>query len=70
MANAITGRGRSGIVRSHLAVLRREHVAGVGLLELGHRADVAGAELVGVVVVLALGHEQLADPLLVSGRGS
>ena len=47
-----------------LHVLRGEHVAGVRLLQLGHGADVAGAELVGVVGLLALRHEQLADPLL------
>jgi hypothetical protein len=47
-----------------LHVLRREHVAGVRLLQLGHRADVAGAELVGVLGLLALRHQQLPDALL------
>ncbi len=37
------------------------------LLELGDRADVPGAELVGVAGILALGHEQLTNPLLRAG---
>jgi hypothetical protein len=41
----------------------------VGLLELRDRADVAGAELVRVLVLLALRHQQLADPLLDVGAG-
>ena len=36
----------------------------MGLLELGDRTDVARAELVRVLCLLALRHEQLADPLL------
>jgi hypothetical protein len=48
-------------------VARGQPVAGVGLLELGHGADVARAEAVGVADVLASRHEQLADALLVMG---
>ena len=48
-------------------VARREPVAGVGLLELGDRADVARPERVGVADVLAARHQQLADALLVMG---
>ena len=67
IANAITGPRQVGHLQVDLPVLRGQHVAGAGLLELGHRADVAGAELVGVVVLLALGHQQLADALLADG---
>ena len=51
-------------VQVHVAVLGGEHVSGVGLLQLGHCADVPGAELIRVLVLLALGHERLADALL------
>ena len=37
------------------------------VLELRHGAEVAGAELVGLLVLLALERQQLADPLLVVG---
>ena len=47
-----------------LHLLRGDHVARVGLLELRDRADVARAELVGVLGVLALRRQQLADALL------
>ena len=47
-----------------LGVLGGEHVTRVGLLELRDRADVAGAELVRLLGLLALRHQQLADPLL------
>ncbi len=42
-------------------------VAGLGLLELGHGADIAGAELGRVAGGGALEGHQLADPLLVVG---
>ena len=45
-------------------VARRKPVARAGLLELGHRADVAGPELLHVDGLLAREHDQLADPLL------
>ena len=67
IANAITGRGSSGSVRSISWSDEDKHVARAGLLQLGDRADVAGPELVGVLVLLALGHQQLPDPLLVVG---
>ncbi len=62
---------RRELDRRHLdrLVARRQPVAGVRLLELGHRADVARPERVGVLDLLALRHEQLADPLLVMGAG-
>ena len=41
-----------------------QHVAGVGLLQLRDRADHAGTELIRGRVILALQHQQLADPLL------
>ena len=61
-------RGRE-LDRRHLdrLVALGEPVAGVGLLELGHRADVARPERVGLLEVLALRHEQLPDALLVMG---
>src|SRR6266566_5174441 len=46
------------------AVACGQDVTRVGLLELGHRADVAGPELVAVPHLLALRDEQLPDPLL------
>ena len=48
----------------HLRVLGRQHVAGPGLLQLRDGADVAGSELVDLLVLLALRDEHLADPLL------
>jgi len=65
MAKAMTGAGRSGEVQREAAVVLGEHVARVGLLELGDRTDVAGTEILGVLALGALGHEQLADALLV-----
>ena len=41
-----------------------EHVAGLGLLQLGDRADVAGAELVDGCQLVAERPAELADPLL------
>ena len=41
-----------------------EHVAGGHLLQLGHRADVPGADLLQRDVVLALEREELSQPLL------
>ena len=69
MAKAMTGAGQLDPRHVDRLVARREPVAGVRLLELGHRADVARAELVGVADVLAARHEQLADTLLVMGAG-
>src|SRR5436189_84950 len=48
----------------HLSVLGAEHVARVRVLELGHGADVAGAEAIGLLGVLALRDQQRADALL------
>ena len=47
-------------------LLLRQHVAGTGLAQLRDRADVARAELVDRPHVLALGHRELADPLLLA----
>jgi hypothetical protein len=55
MAKAITARGQP--------------IPGPRLLELGHGADVAGAELLGVALLAALEGHELADPLLVVGGG-
>ena len=63
-ANAITGAGRSQRRERDLRVLGREHVAGAGLLQLRDGADVAGAELVDLLVLLALRDQHLADALL------
>jgi len=52
-----------------LLVRGAQHVACVGLLQLGHRADVAGAELLGVIVLLPLWNEQLSDSLLLMRAG-
>ena len=47
VANAITRRGKRDRGQS-MSLVAGSRVAGAGLLELGHRADVTGAELVGV----------------------
>ncbi len=52
-----------------VGLLLREHVAGTRLLELRHRADVSGAELVHGVHLLPPGRGELADPLLGPARG-
>ena len=78
IANAITGLRHLGHAQRDLRVLGREHVARARLLQLRHGADVARAELVRVLGVLALRHQQLADALLdvrpavvhVASRGS
>ena len=64
IANAMTGAGSliAGIMIGSSRV--GQPVAGARLLELGDGADVAGAERVGVLGLLALEHEQLADALL------
>ena len=38
-----------------------QHVVGVDVLDLGHRADVAGDDLVGFLVLLALQMEDVAE---------
>src|SRR5215207_1521591 len=54
-AKAITGAGRSS---------GGEDVAGAGLLELGDRPDVAGAQLLHLLVLLAVGNQQRPQALL------
>src|ERR1700754_3171123 len=46
-----------------------EPVAGAGLLQLGHGADVAGAELVDGLGLLAAEADELPDALLAVGAG-
>ena len=64
IANETTGAGSAIGSTGGRLVDVGQHVAGVGLLELRDRADHAGAEHIGRLVVLALQHQQLADPLL------
>ena len=63
-ANAITGAGSFEARHLDRLVAVGQPVAGARLLELRHGADVAGAELLDVVDLLAGEHEQLADALL------
>jgi hypothetical protein len=58
------GLGEVELRQIDLVIAVREHVTGLHVLQLGDRADVARAEAVGLVVVLALQHHQRAEALL------
>ena len=64
IAKLITGSGKSRLGQLDLLVGVEQEVAGHHVLQLRDRADVALAELVGGLVLLALEREQRADPLL------
>ena len=65
IAKLITGLGKTERRDVDRLVGAEQHVAGGRLLQLGHGADVALAELVRLLVVLPLEDQQLADALLV-----
>ena len=65
IAKLITGSGKSRLGSSMSLVGVEQQVAGHHVLQLGDGADVALAELVGRLVLLALERQQLADALLV-----
>ena len=64
IAKAMTGWGSFERGHDDRLVARGQPVARARLLELGHGADVAGPEGVGVALLAALGHDQRADALL------
>ena len=63
-AKLITGSGRSSGGADEVVLRVDEHVAGLHVLQLRDRADVAGAERVARLRLLALQQQHLADPLL------
>ena len=61
--------GEGHLGQDERPLLRGQRVAGLGHGQLGDRADLAGLELAGRLLLLAVEQQQLADPLVLAPVG-
>ena len=66
IATCSVGSGNTIAIQAQAQLARRERVAGLGHAQLGHGADLAGAQLGGRLLLLAVEVEQLADALVLA----